>query len=89
MLHPIKTSSVPVAECESHLRDIRGHVLKIRTAVSGFHHKFATILCKGHLVAVEYPILLNEFSLYMEFVFSIDLVLATKPIFTLGIVENI
>ena len=38
VLHPVETATIPVAESESHIRNIRSHVLKIVAAVTGIHN---------------------------------------------------
>jgi hypothetical protein len=89
MLHPVETATVPVAESESHILDVRGHVLKIVAAVTGIHNEFTTFLSECHSVAIELSVLFDKLSLDMEFVLCIDRMLASISVLTWHIVEDI
>ena len=78
-----------MAESESHVLNIRCHVLKIVTAVTSFHYEFATLLSESHFVAMELSTLLQKLGFDMEFVFCIDRVLASFSILADSIVEDI
>ena len=89
MLHPVETATIPVAESESHIRDVGSHVLKIVAAVSGFHNQLAALLRHGHSVAIELAVLLEELSFDVEFFLGVDLILASLSVLANCIVEDI
>ena len=89
MLHPVETTTIPVTESESHILDIRSHVLKIVTAVTGIHNEFTTLLSEGHSVAMELSVLLQKLSFDMEFILCIDRMLASISVLAWHIVEDI